>query len=164
MQVRNRAIPAVVLAAAAALLLGPSGAAQPPPGSAHGAADWPFIGGDWANSRYSALNAINTGNVGELGAAWSFAFEGRASTRATPVAAGGVLYIGSGTRLYAIDGATGETLWSVRPDEDAPAELDTAGIGDILNAGRAIPAPPGVALGDGKVFVGLMDGRVAALD
>ena len=51
----------------------------------------------------------------------------------------------------------------MRPDEGAPADLDTAGIGDMLNAGRAIPLPPGVALGAGKVFVGLMDGRVAAV-
>ena len=164
MQVRARSILAVVLpAVAAAVLLGPPGAAQPQPESTHGAADWPYIGGDWANSRYSTLDAVDTRTVSELGAAWSFPFEGGASTRATPAAADGVLYVGSGTRLYAIDGATGETIWSVRPDEDAPAALDTAGIGDILNAGRAIPSPPGVALGDGKVFLGLMDGRVAAV-
>ena len=163
MQVRARTILAVVSVAALVLALGPSGSAQSEDGRTYGGADWPVIGGDWANSRYSTLDEIDTGNVGELGAAWSFPFEGRASTRATPVVDDGVLYIGSGTRLYAIDGATGETIWSVRPDEDAPADLDTAGIGDILNAGRAIPSPPGVALGAGKVFVGLMDGRVAAV-
>ena len=159
---RARLTPALVAAAAAVLLLGPSGSAQEG-GRVHGGADWPFIGGDWANSRHSTLDQIHTGNVGELGAVWSFGFEGRASTRATPVVADGVLYIGSGTRLYALDAASGETIWSVRPDEDAPADLDTAGIGDILNAGRAIPSPPGLALGGGKVFAGLMDGRVAAL-
>ena len=91
MQVRVRSILAVVLpAVAAAVLLGPLGAAQRQPGSTHGAADWPFIGGDWANSRYSTLDAIDARNVGELGAAWSFAFEGGASTRATPAAAEGV--------------------------------------------------------------------------
>ena len=137
--------------------------AQTEDGRTHGSTDWPFIGGDWANSRYSTLVQINTDNVTELGAAWSLAFEGGASTRATPVVKNGVMYIGSGTRLYAIDAASGETVWVVRPDEDAPADLDTAGIATILNAGRAIPSPPGVALGNGMVFVGLMDGRMAAV-
>ena len=155
-------LPAVAVVAAVAAAEPPA-RAQPRRGEAPAAADWPLIGGDQANSRYSTLEAIDTRNVRRLGAAWSFAFDGGASTRATPVASGGVLFIGSGTRLYALDGATGERLWTVRPDEDAPAALETAGIGDVLNAGRAIPSPPGVALGDGKVFVGLMDGRVAAV-
>jgi outer membrane protein assembly factor BamB/plastocyanin len=163
MQARARSPLAVVAVAAFVLLLGPSGSARSEGGRDHGGADWPLIGGDWANSRYSTLDAIDTGNVSELGAAWLFPFEGRASTRATPVVEDGVMYIGSGTRLYAIDGATGATIWSVRHDEDAPATLDTAGFGDILNAVRAIPSPPGVALGAGKVFVGLMDGRVASV-
>ena len=157
-------IPGVAASLLAAAVLGAAPFAQTEDGRMHGGADWPFIGGDWANSSYSALDAIDTSNVDRLGAVWSLPFEARATTRATPVAQDGVLYIGAGTYLYAIDGATGETVWVVRPDEDAPADLDAAGIGDILNAGRAIPSPPGVALGDGKVFVGLMDGRVAAFD
>ena len=140
----------------------PAWAQETPDGSRYGHADWPSIGGDWANSRYSTLDQIDRSNVGGLGAAWSFPFEGGASTRATPVVKDGVLFIGSGTRLYARDAATGAERWTVRPDEDAPADLEAAGIGYILNAGRAIPSPPGPALGGGKVFVGLMDGRVAA--
>ena len=135
---------------------------QPPDGNHFAAADWPFIGGDLSNSRYSTLDQISVENVQELGAAWHVPFDGGASTRATPVVQDGVMYIGSGTRLYAIDAATGDRIWTIRPDQDAPSDLEAAGIGDILNAGRAIPSPPGVALGDGKVFVGLMDGRVAA--
>ena len=131
-------------------------------GSQFGNTDWPFIGGDWANSRHSTLDQINRSNVATLGAAWSLPFDGGASTRATPVVQDGVLFIGSGTRLYARDAATGEEIWTVQPDQDASSELERAGIGDILNAGRGIPSPPGVALGGGKVFVGLMDGRVAA--
>jgi quinohemoprotein ethanol dehydrogenase len=140
-----------------------SGLTQIKDGRTHGDANWTFIGGDWANSRYSTLKTINTKNVSKLGAAWSFQFDGGASTRATPVVKDGVMFIGAGTRLYAIDAVTGEPIWVVSPDENAPANLDTAGIGDILNSGRAIPSPPGVALGDGKVFVGLMDGHVAAV-
>ena len=131
-------------------------------GSQFGHTDWPFIGGDWTNSRHSTLDQINRSNVATLGAAWSLLFDGGASTRATPVVKDSVLFIGSGTRLYARDAATGKEIWTVQPDQDASSDLERAGIGDILNAGRGIPSPPGVALGDGKVFVGLMDGRVAA--
>jgi quinohemoprotein ethanol dehydrogenase len=131
-------------------------------GATFGHADWPFVGGDWANSRYSTLDRITTANVKDLGAAWSFRFDGGASTRATPVVKNGVLFIGSGTRLYARDAATGAEIWTLQTDENAESELEAAGIGDILNAGRAIPSPPGVGLGDGMVFVGLMNGRVAA--
>ncbi|RUA05460.1 MAG: hypothetical protein DSY84_00015, partial [Candidatus Neomarinimicrobiota bacterium] len=131
-------------------------------GSRFGHTNWPFIGGDWTNSRHSTLDQINRSNVATLGAAWSLPFDGGASTRATPVVKDGVLFIGSGTRLYARDAATGEEIWTVQPDQDASPDLERAGIGDILNAGRGIPSPPGVALGGGKVFVGLMDGRVAA--
>ena len=91
-------------------------------------------------------------------------FEAGASTRATPVVKDGLMFIGAGTRLYALDAATGERVWVLRPDEDAPEDLESARIGEVLNAGRGIPAPPGVALGDGLVFVGLMDGRLAAVD
>ena len=133
-------------------------------GSTFAGNDWPFVGGDWTNSRYSTLDQINTETIANLGAAWRLPFAGGASTRATPVVKDGIMFLGAGTRLYAIDAATGEIIWTVRPDQDAPADLDSASIGDILNAGRAIPSPPGVALGDGKVFIGLMDGRVAAVD
>ncbi len=151
-----------VATALGAVLLAPAVSTQTRDGSQHGHTDWPTIGGDWANSRHSTLNQINRTTINDLGAAWSFRFDGGASTRATPVVKDGVLFIGSGTRLYARDAATGEEIWTVQPDQDASPDLDTAGIGDILNAGRAIPSPPGPALGDGKVFVGLMDGRVAA--
>ena len=127
------------------------------------AADWPFIGGNLANSRYSSLDEITAQTVATLGATWSIRFESGASTRAAPVVKGGVMYIGAGTRLYAIDAKTGMHIWVVQPDEDAPADLEAAGIGDLLNSGRGLPGPPGVALGEGMVFVGLMDGRVAAV-
>ena len=133
-------------------------------GSAFATADWPFIGGDWANSRYSALDQISIQSVADLGATWSMRFEAGASSRATPVVKDGLMFIGAGTWLYALDAATGERVWALRPDEEASEDLESARIGEVLNAGRGIPAPPGVALGDGLVFVGLMDGRLVALD
>jgi glucose dehydrogenase len=116
-----------LIGAAAALALGWSLAVHAQDGSTFAAADWPFIGGDWTNSRYSALDQINTATVSDLGAVWSMRFEGGATTRATPVIKDGVMYIGSGTRPYAINAVTGERLWTIRPDQDAPTSLETAG-------------------------------------
>src|SRR5262245_230001 len=129
-----------------------------PPGS-----DWTLFGGSWTNARYSTLSQINTRNVKALGGVWTLKFESNASTRATPIVKDGVMFISAGSRLYALDARTGRSLWTWRPSETAPDSLEAAAIGDVINAGFGIPNPPGVALGDGLVFAGLMDGTVAAL-
>lgn len=109
------------------------------------AKDWPAVGGDWANSHYSALKQIDAGNVARLGGAWVHKFEGERS-RATPVIVDGKLFVTAGTHVYAFDPKTGDVLWA--------HALDTPPIGLFK----------GVAVGEGKVFVGLMEGGVVALD
>jgi alcohol dehydrogenase (cytochrome c) len=125
--------------------------------------EWPAFGGNWTNARYSGLAQINPQNVKTLGGAWTFKFEANASTRATPVVKDGVMFVSAGSRLNALDAKTGKVLWSWRPSDTAPAQLEAANIADLLNSGFGIPSPPGVALGEGLVFVGLMDGHVAAV-
>jgi quinohemoprotein ethanol dehydrogenase len=125
--------------------------------------DWTFFGGDWTNQRHSTLTQVTTQNVKTLRGAWTMKFDGNASTRATPIVKDGVMFVSSGSRLYALDAKTGERKWVWRPAEEAPERLEAANIGDLLNSGFGIPNPPGVSLGDGMVFVGLMDGHVAAL-
>ena len=127
------------------------------------ASDWTLFGGDWTNSRYSTLTQVNSQSVKNLGGVWTFTFGGNASTRATPIVKDGVMFISAGSRLYALNAKTGAVVWTWRPAEQAPARLESAGIGDVLNAGFSIPSPPGVSLGEGLVFVGLMHGHVAAL-
>ena len=133
--------------------------ARQPPGR-----DWPVFGGDWKNARHSSLTQITPQNVNTLAGAWTMRFDQNASTRATPVVRNGAMFISAGSRLYALDAKSGARKWVWRPDETAPDRLEAANIGDLLNSGFGIPNPPGVSLGDGKVFVGLMDGHVAALD
>jgi glucose dehydrogenase len=103
------------------------------------------VGGDLGNSRYSVLDQINTGNVAKLGGAWMVKFEGEMS-RATPVVADGVMYLTMGKHVYALDPVTGKQLWAYQP-ESPPSNL-----------------AKGVAVGEGKVFVGLSDSSVVALD
>jgi glucose dehydrogenase len=54
--------------------------------------DWPVVGGDWNNSRYSTLDKINTSNVKGLGGAWVKKFDPGLS-RVTPVVVDGVMYV-----------------------------------------------------------------------
>src|SRR5690242_828729 len=118
--------------------------------------DWVTYHGGYKSYHFSALDQINAGNVKNLKVAWTH-FPGR-STRglqATPLAADGVVYYsGSYSRVFAVDGATGKTLWSYFP------ELDE----DLIAMQTHSPYNRGVALGNGKVFVGTVDGRLIALD
>ncbi|MBV8449337.1 MAG: PQQ-binding-like beta-propeller repeat protein, partial [Hyphomicrobiales bacterium] len=118
--------------------------------------DWLTYHGSYRSYHYSPLDQINTNNVSNLNVAWIH-IPGR-STRglqSTPVVADGVLYYtGSYSRTFALNGATGEVIWSYIP------ELDEA----LISRQTHSPYNRGVAIGDGKVYVGTMDGRLIALD
>jgi PQQ-dependent dehydrogenase (methanol/ethanol family) len=77
--------------------------------------DFPMVGGNYGNQRYSTLNQITKGNIGKLGGAWLTHIEGGSTAQrqnSTPVAIDGVLYLESGQGgLFAIDGKTGEIKW-----------------------------------------------------
>jgi PQQ-dependent dehydrogenase (methanol/ethanol family) len=118
--------------------------------------DWLTYHGTYKSHHYSALDQINADNIKNLGVAWTH-MPGR-STRglqSMPLVADGVLYYsGSYSRVYALDGATGKMIWSYFP------ELDE----ELVSMQTHSPYNRGVALGDGKVFVGTVDGRLIALD
>src|SRR5216684_8027105 len=101
---------AAMLTAAPALAVDPSriqSAEQNP-------ADWLTYHGGYKSYHYSALDQINASNVNNLAVAWIH-MPGR-STRglqSMPLAADGVLYYtGSYSRVFALNGATGEVIWS----------------------------------------------------
>src|SRR5580700_9661123 len=118
--------------------------------------DWLTYHGSYNSYHFSPLAQINTSNVANLGVAWIH-IPGR-STRglqSTPLVADGVLYYtGSYSRVFALNGATGEVIWSYFP------ELDDA----LIKRQTHSPYNRGLALGDGKVYVGTMDGRLIAID
>ncbi len=130
-------------------------------GSSAPAKEWTLVGGDWTNQRHSTLTKINAENVKNLGGAWMSApFDDGATSRATPVIKDGLLFVSAGSRVYALNAKTGETRWKFqtesRPSKLGPIELQRAALG--------VPNYQGVAVADGKVFVGLMDGNLVALD
>ena len=107
--------------------------------------DWPAAGGDLADDHYSTLTQIDTKTVKQLGGAWVHQFDGERS-RGTPVVVDGKMFVTAGTHVYAFNPGTGELLWSYKP------------------ATPPIGLFKGVAVGQGLVYVGLMEGVVIALD
>jgi quinohemoprotein ethanol dehydrogenase len=120
---------------------------------------WPTNGGDWYNRRYSPLDQINRSNVGELRGVWRARLDGsgigtKYSGEAQPIVYRGVIYIVTGASdVFAIDVETGKRLWGYEAALDAA--IDTPCCGWISR---------GVAIGDGKVYVGQLDGKLVALD
>ncbi len=122
--------------------------------------DWPVVSGDTTNQRYSTLDRINLQTVQKLGGAWKTeTFKDGASSRSTPVVHDGLMFVNAGPRVYAFDAANGQLAWSWLPDE-----RQVEGLIPTLRAGFGVPNSQGVATGGGGVYVGLMDGRVAALN
>jgi quinoprotein glucose dehydrogenase len=90
--------------------------------------EWRAYRAEEGSTAYSALDLINRDNVKNLQVAWTWKFDnfgGAASdtvaTETTPLMVNGVLYFTAGARrtVVAARAATGETLWTWRPDEGA---------------------------------------------
>ncbi len=83
---------------------------------------WEAYGGGLDQIRYSRLRQIHPGNVANLSVAWEYdtgeAFPG-SEMQCNPLVVDGVLYASSPNgRVFALDAATGELLWSHRPIVD----------------------------------------------
>lgn len=117
--------------------------------------DWLSYGRNYHEQRYSPLTQINRDNVDQLGLAWSFETDYNRGLEATPLIVDGVMYVsGNWSVVYALDARNGELLWKYDPQ--VPKEWGKMACCDVVNRG--------VALYQGKVFVGTLDARLVALD
>ena len=81
--------------------------------------EWAVYGKDYANTRFSPLKSINTGNVSHLTLAYSFQLGSLRSNEATPLVIGDTLYVSTSwgpKYVYALDAATGARKWTYEPD------------------------------------------------
>jgi quinohemoprotein ethanol dehydrogenase len=121
------------------------------------AQNWITNGGTLANQRYSPLTLLNRDNVAGLKGLWrtgmgSATDPGHAG-QAQILVYNGTLYVPNGANdVFAMDVETGRIHWTYRGNPDP------RGGSPIGRSSR------GVALGEGKVFVGHTDARLAALD
>lgn len=124
-------------------------------GNASTTKDWPSYGLDYAETRFSKLNQINTDNVKNMGLMWTYDLESVRGVEATPIVVDGIMYVtASWSVVHAVDVRTGKRIWTFDPE--VPREIGFKGCCDVVNRG--------VALYKGKVFVASYDGRLIALD
>jgi len=117
--------------------------------------DWPAVGLDYGETRFSKLNQINADNVKNLGLAWSYNLDSSRGVEATPIVVDGIMYVTAPwSVVHAIDARTGKKIWTFDPE--VSREKGFRGCCDVVNRG--------VALHKGKIFVGAYDGRLIALD
>jgi alcohol dehydrogenase (cytochrome c) len=73
--------------------------------------DWPTYNGDPRGNRYTTLTQINKLNVARLAPKWVFPIPGTTHSQATPVVAGGIMYIAAQNECFALDAGTGRLIW-----------------------------------------------------
>ena len=131
----------------------------PPPAAAPAEdGQWTSPAKNFANTRYSGLDEINTGNVGQLQVAFSFSMGVNRGQESAPLVVGSTLYVVAPfpNYLFALDlTKPGAPLkWRYDPKPDASAQ----GVAccDVVNRGPTFA--------DGKLFYVTLDNHVAAVD
>lgn len=109
--------------------------------------DWLIWRGDLKATGYSSLKQIDRRNAGKLRLVWSKTL-GASNNGITPLAHDGVLFLHGGAHIWAIDAASGDTIWSVQ-DTTPP---------------RGHTQPRGVALYGDAVYASTVDNHTLALD
>ena len=137
-------------------------------GAANG--EWGVFGADAGATRYSPLDQIHSGNVGDLEVAWRWSARDQGTPppsgrmQISPLVINGVLYTTAGNQrsVVALDAATGEPLWNWRPGDNERRW------GDIIepvarSSGRGVSYWTDGA-GDERIFVVTPSYQLVALD
>jgi quinohemoprotein ethanol dehydrogenase len=124
----------------------------------NGGVNWITYGGALNNQRYSTLDQLNPGNVGQLRGAWLSRLGSARGTKyifeADPLVIDGVMYIPTGNDdIFALDSKTGKKLWEYNSDIPQVNDLICCGWDNR-----------GIGSGQGMIFSGQLDGSFVALD
>jgi glucose dehydrogenase len=144
---------------AASLLLAQS------PATVGGPGDWPLYNRDLAGTRYSPLTQITAANVSTLAPAWSYALQAGGSS-AVPLVMGGVMYVPSGSRVVALDAASGQEKWVFEvppPAGAAPGRGGRGGAAGGRPSQRGLGYWPGAGSEAPRILF-LAGNRLMALD
>lgn len=123
--------------------------------------NWATWGGDYAGTRYSTLDQINTHNVKQLQPAWTFSTGMLRGHEGGPLVVDGVIYIHTPYphRVYAISQDDQSILWQYNYSADK--DTDTK---QVISVMCCDVVNRGLAYGDGKLFLAQGDATLVALD
>jgi alcohol dehydrogenase (cytochrome c) len=117
--------------------------------------DWLMRRGNYSSWGYSALDQIDTGNVGHLKLAWAWNMSPGYQEEA-PLVHDGVLFLGNPHNVVqALDGRNGDLLWEYR--RQLP-KVEGGYHNDLFDRSRGT-----IAIYDDKVFLTTADAHVVAL-
>jgi PQQ-dependent dehydrogenase (methanol/ethanol family) len=119
--------------------------------------DWVMPTGDYANQRYSQLKQINTRNVRNLQAAWTFSTGVLRGHEGAPLVIGDVMYVHGPfpNPVYALDlNNDAKILWKYEPKQDP----------NVIPVMCCDTVNRGLAYADGKIFLHQADTTLVALD
>ncbi|MEO6186120.1 MAG: PQQ-binding-like beta-propeller repeat protein, partial [Steroidobacteraceae bacterium] len=112
---------------------------------------WATYGGSYSEQRFSPLAKINDGNVKDLGLAFYADYDANQNQHGSPLYADGVIYVStSRNHLLAFDATNGKRLWAY-----VPVQVPHQNLGNVNK---------GIAMWNGKIYMGMLDGRLVAVD
>lgn len=115
--------------------------------------DWPSYGLGLNSQRFAPAMQINTTNVQQLAQAWVYKSGVVGSFQTTPIVQNGIMYLSLPfNHVVALDAKTGKELWRYQHERRKDWKMCCG------------PANRGVAVSDGKVFIGTVDARLIALN
>jgi quinohemoprotein ethanol dehydrogenase len=118
--------------------------------------NWMINGRNFESQHFSPLKQINDGNVAGLGLAWYLDIDSAMGIVSEPIVVDGVAYVSAPqSRVYAVEAATGKVIWKFDPH----IRLNQA-----LNGSYSARTNAGVAVWEGRVFVGTGDCRLIGID
>ena len=121
---------------------------------------WVMASKNYANTRFSGLDQINTKNATRMKLAWTFSVGVDRGQEAAPLIVNNTMYIVAPyygvhpNQVFALDATTGELKWSYSPKP----ELAAVGVAccDVVTRG--------LAYDNGKIFLNTLDNHSVAID
>ena len=119
-------------------------------------ANWLLNGRTFDEQHFSPLKDITDQNINSLGLAWYLDVDSSMGIVAEPIEVDGVIYVSAPlSKVYAVDALTGKVIWKYDPH----IRLNMA-----INGSYSARTNGGVAVWNGKVYVGTGDCRLIAVD
>src|SRR4029077_16226108 len=118
--------------------------------------NWLLNGRTFDEQHFSPLKEVTDKNVSGLGLAWFLDIDSGMGIVSEPIVVDGIAYVSAPLSVvYAVDAASGKLLWKFDPK----IRLDLA-----INGSYSARTNEGVAVWNGKVYIGTGDCRLIAID